>query len=293
LSKPTQNTSAIYANLPPGDYIFHVKASYDGFNWDEAYSSYSLIIAPPFWKTWWFYIIVFSFILVGFILFNNYRIKSKINQLLAIESLKKEEYSRIQKKIAMDFHDEVGNHLTSISLLVELIKRRDWEIEEELKNLLTKIDNESKNLFRGTKDFIWSIDPENDNLKAVYYNIRDYGMDLFDNSSIHFHAQNGNTDFSSVKMPAGFTRHIVLIFKEGLNNVLKHAGCKNVYFSISVSEKDIEIKLKDDGRGFKEEDLYYLEGIKKMKYRGAKIKSDLVLKSDENLGTEIILKAKI
>jgi signal transduction histidine kinase/ligand-binding sensor domain-containing protein len=292
-SEPTKNTSAIYANLSPGKYIFHVKASYDGFNWGELDTNYNLIIAPPFWKTWWFYVIAFSFVLAGFILFNNYRIKSKINQLLAIERLKKEEYSRIQKKIAMDFHDEVGNHLTSISLLVELIKSREWEVEDELKILLNKIDNESKNLFRGTKDFIWSIDPANDNLKAVYYNIRDYGLDLFDNSSIQFHAQNGDFDFSTIKLPAGFTRHIVLIFKEGLNNVLKHAGCKNVNFSITISGTEIELKLKDDGRGFKEQDLHYIEGIKKMKYRGAKIKSNLILNSDENLGTEIILKAKI
>jgi signal transduction histidine kinase len=84
-----------------------------------------------------------------------------------------------------------------------------------------------------------------------------------------------------------------LIFKEGLNNVMKHAGCKNVFFSIEVSGKSFVIKLRDDGKGFREQDLQYLEGIKKMKYRGAKIRSDLTLRSDENKGTEIILKAKV
>ena len=292
-SEPTLNTSAIYANLLPGNYNFLVKASYDRYNWTDNCVTYSLIIAPPFWKTWWFYVLVFSFMLAGFILFNNYRIKTKINQLIAIERLKKEEYSNIQKKVAMDFHDEVGNHLTSISLLIELIKNKGWDVPNDLKKLLDKIDDESKNLFRGTKDFIWSIDPLNDNLKAVFYNIRDYGIELFDDSSIRFHVLNGTTDIDEIKLPAGFTRQIVLIFKEGLNNVFKHAGCGNVYFSILVSAKDFEIKLKDDGRGFNEEELQYLEGIKKMKYRGAKIKSDLLLLSDEKLGTEIILKANI
>ncbi|MBR9997786.1 MAG: hypothetical protein KFF73_02390 [Cyclobacteriaceae bacterium] len=292
-SQPTRNTSAIYANLAPGSYTFLVQASYDGFNWNDQSTSYTLIIAPPFWKSWWFYLIMISFVLFGFILFNNYRIKAKINQLIAIERLKKEEYSRIQKKVAMDFHDEVGNHLTSISLLIELIKSNDWKIEEELGKLLDKIDDESKNLFRGTKDFIWSIDPANDNLKAVYHNIRDYGMDLFDNSSINFRTQNGKVDMNLIKLPAGFARHIVLIFKEGLNNVLKHAGCRNVYFSIEIEGKDIELKLKDDGQGFCEQDQHHIEEIKKMKYRGAKIRSELIFHSDENLGTEIILKAKI
>jgi signal transduction histidine kinase len=252
-----------------------------------------LIIAPPFWSTWWFYVIVISFVLAGFILVNNYRIKIKINQLIAIEKLKKEEYSRIQKKVAMDFHDEVGNHLTSISMLVELIKSNEWEVEDELKKLLEKIDDESKNLFRGTMDFIWSIDPANDNLKAVYQNIRDYGIDLFENSPIRFQAQNGKVDMQKVKLPAGFTRHIVLIFKEGLNNVLKHAGCRNVHFLIDINGQNMVIRLQDDGKGFREKDLPYFEGIKKMKYRGAKIKSELILNSDEEKGTEIILKARI
>jgi signal transduction histidine kinase/ligand-binding sensor domain-containing protein len=292
-SEPTRNGSAIYANLRPGNYTFHVQGSYDGFNWNDNSTAYALFIAPPFWKTWWFYVIMISFLLAGFILFNNYRIKIKINQLIAIEKLKKEEYNRIQKKVAMDFHDEVGNHLTSISLLVGLIRNNNWNVEKDLKDLLEKIDDESKNLFSGTRDFIWSIDPANDNLKAVYFNIRDYAIDLFENSSIHFQAENGNADIHLIKLPAGFARHIVLIFKEGLNNVLKHAGCRNVYFSMDIDGKDIEIKLRDDGKGFREQDLHYIEGIKKMKYRGAKIRSDLILNSDENMGTEIILKARV
>jgi signal transduction histidine kinase len=292
-SAPSKSGSAIYANLAPGNYVFHVKASYDGFNWNDRSTSYALIIAPPFWKTWWFYAIVVSFVLAGFIMFNNYRIKIKINQLIAIEKLKKEEFSRIQKKVAMDFHDEVGNHLTSISLLVELIKSNEWKIDRELRELLDKIDDESKNLFRGTRDFIWSIDPANDNLMAVYQNIHDYAIDLFENSSISFHPDNGTADMFKVKLPAGFTRHIVLIFKEGLNNVLNHAGCRNVYFSISIDGKNIELKLRDDGKGFCEKDLHQIEGIKKMKYRGAKIRSELILNSDESMGTEIILKARV
>jgi len=292
-SQPTYGTSAIYANLRPGKYKFKVSVSYDGLNWNKSDTSYSFVIAQPIWKTWWFYLLAFSFLLVGFIMVNNYRIRTRINQLLLLEKFNKEEYEKIQKKVAMDFHDEVGNHLTSISLLVQLINNRNWEVPQELKQMLEKIDRESKNLFLGTKDFIWSIDPKNDNLKEVFYNIRDYGEELFDNSDIIFHAGNGLYDIEKIKLPAGFTRQIVLIFKEGINNAMKHAGCKNVKFYIIVKEDYFEIRLVDDGRGFNTDELDYYNGLKKMKSRGDKIKSELSFKSQLDTGTEIVLKANL
>lgn len=292
-SQPTYNNSVIYANLRPGKYFFNVSASYDGLNWNNLDTSYSFVIAPPFWKTWWFYLLAFSFLLAGFIMLNNYRIRTRINQLLLIEKINKEEYEKIQKKVAMDFHDEVGNHLTSISLLVQLINNRTWQIPEELKQILIKIDMESKNLFQGTKDFIWSIDPKNDNLKEVFYNIRDYGEELFDNSDIIFQAGNGMYEIEKIKLPAGFTRQIVLIFKEGINNAMKHAGCKNVKFNIIVRQNYFEIKLADDGRGFNTDEIDYYNGLKKMKTRGDKIKSELSFKSQLDTGTEIVLKANL
>ncbi len=287
-SSPTKENSVIYANLRPGKYLFIVQASYDGINWGSNSKSYAFVIAPPFWNTWWFIVILIAFLLLGFVFFNNYRIKLKVNQLMALERLRKEEYGRLQKKVAMDFHDEVGNHLASISLLINLIKSEDWKIPAKLTGLLEKINIESNNLFNGTRDFIWSIDPENNNLKAMYNYIKDYGIELFENSAIYFHTQNGQ-DIDNIDLPPGFTRQIVLIFKEGINNALLHAGCKNVYFKILLNKNDFAIQLIDDGKGFNADELDYYEGIKKMKYRGAKIKSELKVRSNENQGTEITL----
>jgi signal transduction histidine kinase len=292
-SQPVQGESVMYANLNPGRYHFKVAASYDGLQWTDAYTQYDFVIAPPFWKTWWFYIIVLSFLLVGFVLVNNYRIKARINQLLLIEKINKEEYEKIQKKVAMDFHDEIGNHLTSISLLVDLIKNRKWNVPSELQNFLDKIDTESKQLFHGSKDFIWSIDPKNNNLKEVFYKIKDYGEEIFDNTGIQFHVNNGATQNIDVILPAGFTRQILLIFKEAINNIRQHAGTTDVQFSVSMNPENFIVKLSDNGRGFQWEEKDYYHGLKKMKLRGGKVKGDLVFNSDPERGTEIMLKADL
>jgi len=292
-SQPVNDESVFYSNLGPGKYMFKITASYDGLNWHDSYTQYDFIVAPPFWKTWWFYVLLFASVLTGFVLINNYRIKTRVNQLLLIEKLNKEERDRIQKKVAMDFHDEVGNHLTSISLLVELIKSREWEVPGELKKFLEKIDLESKNLFLGTKDFIWSIDPKNNNLKEVFYKIRDYGDEVFDSTEIQFQVKDGVSDTINIDLPAGFTRQIVLIFKEAINNARMHAGCRNVQFSISMFPDMFLIKLSDDGIGFNTKEIEYYNGLKKMKVRGEKVKGKLIFNSEAESGTEIILKGDL
>lgn len=48
---------ATYSNIPPGEYVFEVKALSKENVWSETLKI-PLIIAPPFWNTWWFYILI-------------------------------------------------------------------------------------------------------------------------------------------------------------------------------------------------------------------------------------------
>ena len=48
---------AFYPNLPPGKYVFRVKASNDRGVWNETGASLEIIILPPWWRTWWAYLL--------------------------------------------------------------------------------------------------------------------------------------------------------------------------------------------------------------------------------------------
>jgi diguanylate cyclase (GGDEF)-like protein len=55
---------ATYTNLDPGRYLFRVKtANKDGI-WNEAGASLEIIITPPYWKTWWFRLLM-AMLLLG------------------------------------------------------------------------------------------------------------------------------------------------------------------------------------------------------------------------------------
>ncbi len=47
--------AATYTNLPPGHYTFQVRASNNDGVWNERGTSLTILIAPPWWRTWWAY----------------------------------------------------------------------------------------------------------------------------------------------------------------------------------------------------------------------------------------------
>ena len=85
--------SAIYPNLPPGEYVFHLKASNNNEVWNEEGVILNIKILPPWWRTWWAYAIYFfGFvgILGGVRKFELERRKEKENKkLLQLENNRK------------------------------------------------------------------------------------------------------------------------------------------------------------------------------------------------------------
>ena len=55
-SPVTDHRYATYANLPPGEYTFLLKAGHLDEAWDETPVAYAFAVIPPFWQTWWFYL---------------------------------------------------------------------------------------------------------------------------------------------------------------------------------------------------------------------------------------------
>lgn len=56
-SPPTKDNYTTYPNLQPGSYTFKLKASNNDGVWNKVPVTFSFTITPPFWKTWWFYLL--------------------------------------------------------------------------------------------------------------------------------------------------------------------------------------------------------------------------------------------
>jgi ligand-binding sensor domain-containing protein/serine phosphatase RsbU (regulator of sigma subunit) len=70
---PTTHHWANYVQLPPGHYVFRVKACNNDGVWSPVGAAISINIIPPFWKTNWFYALCVILILGGIYGFIKYR----------------------------------------------------------------------------------------------------------------------------------------------------------------------------------------------------------------------------
>ncbi len=282
-----------YTDLAPGSYIFRVKGSNSNgvFNPDEA--AININIMPPFWQTAWFRIIVIFLFAASVYVFYRLKVRQKVNRALEIEKIKEEEFEKLRRKTAADFHDELGHRLTRISLLSEIIKRKIGNTSVELTDLLNKISSNSIGLYEGTKDFIWAIDPHKDSLYELLIRLKDFGDELFGDSDILFEVNGIDESLKTKLLTMDWKRHLALIFKEGMNNSLKHGRVRKISINSKVNADNIELTLSDDGLGFIPGISDRGSGLKNMKKRAEKLFAELEVKSVPGSGTSIYFKGKI
>ncbi|QJD80623.1 hybrid sensor histidine kinase/response regulator transcription factor [Spirosoma rhododendri] len=102
----TQRT-ATYSFLAPGDYVFRVKASNNDGVWNEKGAAIRLVILPPWWRTWWAYLLyalAFGGLVLGFIRFRIGQVQQQqeiilkrreAEQLRAVDEVKTRFFSNI------------------------------------------------------------------------------------------------------------------------------------------------------------------------------------------------------
>ena len=84
----------------------------------------------------------------------------------------------------------------------------------------------------------------------------------------------------------------MLIFKEGMNNSLKHSSGNRVSFTANTEGNDLEITLEDNGTGFEQNIESKGNGIKNMQGRAEKLDASLLIDSVPGEGTKILFKGK-
>lgn len=100
-----------YTNVRPGRYTFRVKASNNDGVWNEAGRQIEIIIAPPFWQTWWFRLLVAIAIITGAYYF--YRFKRKV-QLERFAENQREQMHEMQLQFFTNISHEFRTPLSLI-----------------------------------------------------------------------------------------------------------------------------------------------------------------------------------
>jgi ligand-binding sensor domain-containing protein/signal transduction histidine kinase len=289
-SQPSSNNEVTYSNLPPGDFTFRVMSTDNQGSWSPSQVAYSFTVQTPFYQTTSFMVGMFILFAGAITLILYIRVKRKVNKVVMMERIRVKEQETLRKEIARDFHDEMGNQLTRIINYVSLLKLNGTNGNHN--DLYTKVEDSAKYLYTGTRDFIWSIDPGNDELSKLFLHIRDFGEKLFEEKNISFRAYNEVKE--KCKLPYGFSREANLIFKEAMTNTFKYSGAKNVSLSlVKVDDDGFEMSFEDDGIGFYTGEIAKSNGLKNIRERADRLGAVLRIHSVKNQGTKIVLNFKL
>jgi signal transduction histidine kinase/ligand-binding sensor domain-containing protein len=274
-SAPADRRTVTYARLAPGSYRFMVRAANsDGLTSDSP-AVVSFRILKPVWLRWWF--VSFSAAAIGFAAFTGYRYR--VARLLDIANMR--------TRIATDLHDDIGANLTRIALLSE-VARRDQYQEDARNDRLASIASIARESVSSMSDIVWAINPARESLLDLTRRMRRYADEMYTLRGIQlrFSAPEA-TDH--LKLGVDVRRDLLLIFKEAVNNSVRHARCSSVTIDLRVEGRTLRLAMHDDGRGFDTSAEREGQGLLSMERRARRLKGRLEIVSGTGNGTDLTL----
>ena len=241
-SKPSEQRTINYATLSPGTYRFLVRA----MNWKGMISPKPAVlefrVLAPVWQRSWF-VLLLALTGAGVICALHH---NRVARLLELE--------RIRSRIATDLHDDVGASLSHIAVLSEVatseVSRLGLAPEaQRLYDPLSRIGSVSRELIDSMSDIVWAISPRKDRLGNLTQRMREFAGEVLGSRSIDFDLRTEGIE-PDLKLDPDVRRQVFLIFKEGVNNVVRHAGSTRVVCDFRIERRQFVLRLTDNGRGF-------------------------------------------
>lgn len=264
-----------FMSLPAGKYTLRIKGVSAKYPVAKNELAIGIVVRQVFYKSAWF--ILIAILILAAIIWGIMRYQ--IRQLGKVQALR--------TRIASDLHDEVGGNLVRITMLADAGKRAgDTEKMYEQLGLIAGI---SRGAATTIKDVIWNIDSRNDSMTAMVGYMHEHIHNMLTPASIEFSFQHNGVS-GEKKLEIGFRQNVYLIFKEAINNIVKHSGADYVDVVLEQKSGLFTMTIKDNGRGMPENGHSTGQGLYNMKMRAKRIKADLEIVSRE--GLVIIFKAK-
>lgn len=268
-----------YANLGAGDYRFLVRAINEDGAASERAASFTFQIPRPVWQRAWF--VALTALLAGGLIYLFYR--RRISRLLEME--------RVRTRIATDLHDDIGANLTKIAILSEVAQQRAGQ-NSNGDNLFGSVAEISRESVSAMGDIVWAINPKKDSLLGLTRRMRSFSEEILERREIdlEFTAPVVEPD---PKLDAVVRRSIYLIFKESVNNIVRHSNASKVEIDFRLADGELILHIGDNGDGFDQSREQDGNGLLNIEKRASDCGGQIKIDSATGAGTRIVLRLKL
>lgn len=264
----------LLSEVPHGSYRLLLKAYNSDGNTNFRNLSIPIVINPPYYKTVWFF---FSVVLV---------LAMIINAVITVRIRQLEKVQQIRNKIASDLHDEVGSALSSIRLYSGFMQT-ETSVQPQIREVLSKIENTSRESLENMSDIVWSINAKNDKLEKVIARMRQFSDAILPQLGMKplydLHAENINISMES-------RRQLYLFYKEAITNIAKYSEATEVRIVLQRKGSEWELEICDNGIGFEREGVSHGNGLQNMEERALLMGGSAEVKSTPGEGTCVKLR---
>ena len=230
---------ATYTSLPAGNYIFRVKASNNDGLWNEQGISLKIKVTPPFWKTWWFKILIIGIIFILIALYYSKRIKDekKLNHLLE---------TKVSKRTT-----ELKNKNNLLSQKSEEIKvQNDQLVEANMvkDKLFSVIAHDLRNPFNSIMGFSNLLANESHNFDENEKSM--FSKNIYTSSTILFNLLDSLLLWSRAQRgviePSYKLQNIIKLLENNSKIAELQANDKNIKIVMNCKAKDFQVTLDTD-----------------------------------------------
>ena len=286
--------TAYFPGLQYGDYRFQVIAA----NTDGVWSNYTEVLIrvnPPFYRTWWFYTILWILFFSVLYAINQYR-----NWYFARQKSVQEEFARKllnaqeteRRRIASEIHDNLGQQLLVIKnwaafSLSKLSKR------SSIREQLLQIDETATQALGEVRSMAKNLSPYHLDKVGLTNTIRFMVKQVADSCEIDFHTQ--MTDVDGV-LPKEDEINFYRIVQESVNNIIRHSQATRAEVIVEQSNNTLTLTVSDNGIGFRQGEDDYQKmglGLNGMRERTKMSDGEFSIQSAPGKGTKIIAEFKL
>jgi signal transduction histidine kinase/ligand-binding sensor domain-containing protein len=263
-----------FQNLPPDEYNFEFRAiDSNGFYTNR--QMIRAIISPPFWKTWWF--IVMISLLSATLVYWGVKIyvkrQQRAHQELSSRIILAQESERL--RIAMDIHDDVNNTLAAAKGYLQNMEIAPLKNVERSRELIFKATEDLRNI---THDLM-PVQFEKNNLPDVLEKrIQEWGEEPEIKFAYIFAGEYRKLRAESELM-------IYRIVTEIINNIKKHSKATNSVIQLIYQDRFVVVSIEDNGMGLestKSDNKTMGIGLKNIYSRSEYLRANLEISSDKN-----------
>jgi ligand-binding sensor domain-containing protein/signal transduction histidine kinase len=291
-SEPVATREAVYTNLGAHSYRFRVLASNSEGLWSESEATVRFEVEPTVWQTWWFRTGTAALILLLAWCAYLYRLR----QLAKEFSIRLEERVDERTRVARELHDTLLQSFHGLLLRFQaatnLLPERPEKAKQNFESAIdqaAKAITESRDAVQGLRS---STVASNDLALAVSTLGEELASAETNPNAAELEVQVEGTPQSLHPI---LRDEIYRIAGEAVRNAFKHAQAERIEVEIRYDERELRVRVRDDGKGI---DAKYLSederpghyGLRGMRERAKLLGGKLAVWSELDSGTEVELR---